>query len=112
MTEPVIVFTTSSDIEASVVIALLDSHGIQGFRVSGNANAILPMAVNPLGGQIRVAVPQGVAEDARRVIASHREDVGSRVVRQGHELPPASRVVCVQVSCPPACVITSRQDSS
>ena len=39
MTEPVIVFTTSSDIEASVVIALLDSHGIQGFRVSGNANA-------------------------------------------------------------------------
>ena len=81
MTGPVIVFTTSSDIEASVVIALLDSHGIQGFRISGNANAILPMAVNPLGGQIRVAVPDAEAEDARRVIASHREDVGSRVVR-------------------------------
>jgi ribonuclease III len=81
MTGPIIVFTTSSDIEASVVIALLDSHGIQSFRVSGNANAILPMAVNPLGGQIRVAVTEGEAEDARRVIASHREDVGSRVVR-------------------------------
>ena len=81
MTGPVIIFTTSSDIEASVVIALLDSHGIQSFRISGNANAILPMAVNPLGGQIRVAVPDGEAEDARRVIASHREDVGSRVVR-------------------------------
>jgi len=28
MNEPIVVFTTSSDIEASVVIALLDSHGI------------------------------------------------------------------------------------
>jgi len=81
MSEPVVVFTTSSDIEASIVIALLDSHGIEGFRVSGNANAILPMAVNPLGGQIRVAVPDGDAEEARRIIASHREDVGARVVR-------------------------------
>jgi len=81
MNEPIVVFTTSSDIEASVVIALLDSHGIQGFRASGNANAILPMAVNPLGGQIRVVVPQAEAEEALRVIASHREDVGARVVR-------------------------------
>jgi ribonuclease-3 len=81
MSEPVVVFTTSSDIEASIVIALLDSHGIEGFRVSGNANAILPMAVNPLGGQIRVAVQDGDAEEARRIITSHREDVGARVVR-------------------------------
>jgi ribonuclease-3 len=81
MNEPVVVFTTSSDIEASVVIALLDSHGIQGFRAIGNANAMFPLGVNPLGGQIRVAVPQAEAEDARRVIASHREDVGARVVR-------------------------------
>jgi ribonuclease III len=81
MTEPVVVFTTSSDIEASVVIALLDSHGIQSFRVTGNANALWPMAVNPLGGQIRVAVPDEEADEARRVIASHRENVGARVVR-------------------------------
>ena len=81
MNEPIVVFTTSSDIEASIVIALLDSHGIQGFRSSGNANAILPMAVNPLGGQIRVVVPESEAEEAQRIIASHREDVGARVVR-------------------------------
>ena len=81
MNEPVVVFATSSDIEASIVIALLDSHGIQGFRSSGNANAILPMAVNPLGGQIRVVVPEGEADEALRIIASHREDVGARVVR-------------------------------
>ena len=80
MGEPVVVFTTSSDIEASVVIALLDSHGIQSFRASGNTQAIWPMAINSLG-QIRVAVPESAADEARRVIESHREDVGSRVVR-------------------------------
>src|SRR5215204_194289 len=80
MSEPVVVFTTASAIEASVVMALLDSHGIHSFRASGNTQAIWPMAVNSLG-QIRVAVPESAADDARRIIESHREDVGSRVVR-------------------------------
>jgi ribonuclease-3 len=78
--EPVVVFTTSSDIEASVVMALLDSHGIESFRASGNTQTIWPMAVNMFG-EIRVAVPEMAAEDARRIIESHRENVGSRVVR-------------------------------
>jgi len=77
---PRVVFTTSSDIEASVVTALLDSHGIHSFRISGNPQAIWPMAVNALG-DIRIAVADEVAEEAERIIASHREDVGSRVVR-------------------------------
>jgi ribonuclease-3 len=80
MSEPVVVFRTSSDIEASVVIALLESHGLQTLRVSGNPQAILPMAVNALG-EIRVAVHEESAEDARRIIESHRDEVGSRVVR-------------------------------
>jgi ribonuclease III len=80
MNAPIVVFATSSDIEASVVIALLHSQGIESFRVSGNTHAIWPMAISALG-QIRIAVPQGSAEDARRIIDSHREDVGSRVVR-------------------------------
>jgi ribonuclease-3 len=78
--DPVIVFRTSSDIEASVVTALLDSHGIQTLRVSGNPQAILPMAVNALG-EIRLAVRRDQAEEAARVIASHRAEVGERVVR-------------------------------
>jgi ribonuclease-3 len=77
---PQVVFTTSSDIEASVVTALLDSHGIHSFRISGNPQAIWPMAVNALG-DIRIAVADEIAEEAERIIASHREDVGSRVVR-------------------------------
>src|SRR5258707_8914786 len=77
---PAIVFSTTSDIEASVVLALLDSHGISGFRITGNPQAILPMSVSPLG-EVRIAVPQDLAEEARRIIDSHREDVGARVVR-------------------------------
>ncbi len=77
---PVIVFSTTSDIEASVVLALLDSQGIAAFRISGNPQAILPMSVSPLG-EVRIAVPEDSAEEARRIIESHREDVGARVVR-------------------------------
>ena len=80
MSEPVVIFTTASDIEASVVMSLLDSHGIQSFRASGNTHRLWPMAVTPLG-PIRIAVPAAEADDARRIIDSHREDVGSRVVR-------------------------------
>jgi ribonuclease-3 len=78
--EPAIVFTTTSDIEASVVIGLLDSQGIACFRISGNPQAIWPMAVNALG-EIRIAVGAEVADEARRIIASHRADVGTRIVR-------------------------------
>jgi ribonuclease III len=80
MSEPVVVFRTTSNIEASVVTALLESQGIESLRVSGNPQAILPMTVNSLG-EIRIAVPDESAEDARRIIESHREEVGSRVVR-------------------------------
>src|SRR5262245_29403011 len=61
-------------------MALLDSHGIEAIRASGNAQGIWPMAVSALG-EIRVAVADSAAEDARRIIDSHRQDVGARVVR-------------------------------
>ena len=77
---PVVVFTTTSDIEASVVVALLDSRGIPSFRISGNPQAIWPMVVNALG-DIRIAVANDATEEAQQIIASHREAVGSRVVR-------------------------------
>jgi ribonuclease-3 len=77
---PRVVFSTTSDIEASVVTALLDSQGIASFRISGNPQAIWPLTVNALG-DIRIAVAEEIAEEAERIIASHREDVGSRVVR-------------------------------
>ena len=87
---PVVVFTTTSDIEASVVTALLDSQGIPAFRISGNPQALWPMTVNPLG-EIRIAVAEGEADDARRIIESHREDVGTRVVRLRDEFEGLQR---------------------
>ncbi len=80
MSEPVVVFVSSSEIEASVVMALLDSHGIDSFRATGSTHGIWPMAVNALG-QVRVAVADSLADEARRIIESHREDVGVRIVR-------------------------------
>jgi len=77
---PVVVFHTSSNIEASVVMALLDSHGIQSFRISGNPQAIWPMTVNAMG-QIQIAVASPEADEAQRVITSHRQEMGARLVR-------------------------------
>jgi ribonuclease-3 len=77
---PAVVFVTSSDIEASVVMALLDSQGIQSFRASGQTHSVWPMAVSSLG-EIRIAVADELAEEARRIIDSHRQDVGAKVVR-------------------------------
>ncbi len=79
--DPVVIFHTTSDIEARVVSALLDSRGIVSFRASGNPQAILPMTVNSLG-EIRIAVPSELAEEARALIESHRETAsGAKVVR-------------------------------
>jgi ribonuclease-3 len=80
MSAPVVVLRTTLDIEASVVIALLESHGIRSIRSSGNPQAILPMAVNALG-EIRVAVHAEHADEARRIIDGHRDEVGTRIVR-------------------------------
>jgi ribonuclease III len=77
---PTVVFVTSSDIEASVVMALLDSQGIPSFRASGNSHSVWPMAVSALG-EIRIAVAEDLADEARRIIESHRQDVGAKVVR-------------------------------
>jgi ribonuclease-3 len=90
MTVPVVVFTTTSDIEASVVTALLDSQGNTSYRISGNPQAILPMTVHALG-EIRIAVAEDDADPARRIIDSHREDVGTRVVRLRDEFEDLER---------------------
>ena len=71
-------------------MALLDSHGIASFRMSGNPQEIWPMALNPLG-DTRVAVAADAADEARRIIESHREDVGTRVVRLRDEFDELER---------------------
>ena len=74
-----VIFRTASAIEASIVQALLDSHGIESVRTSGPPAALFPFTVNPMG-ETRVSVREDDAEEAVRVIESHREQVGGGLV--------------------------------
>ena len=74
-----VIFRTASNIEASIVQALLDSHGIESVRTSGPPAGLFPFTVNPMG-ETRVSVREEEAEDAVRVIESHREQVGGGLV--------------------------------
>jgi len=77
----VVIFRTSSPIEASIVSALLDSRGIPSIRSSAAPNAIFPVAVSGQG-EVRIAVHASDADEARRIIESQRDEVGGgRVVR-------------------------------
>lgn len=71
-----VVFSTASDIEASVVQALLESEGIEARRISGPPPGVFAFAVNPLG-SFHVAVAAADAEAAARLLARHQERVGS-----------------------------------
>jgi ribonuclease-3 len=78
MSELVVIFRTGSNIEASVVQALLDSHGIETVRSSGLPTGLFPFMINPM--ELAVSVREDDAEEAMRVIASHREEVGGGLV--------------------------------
>ena len=79
MPDLTVVFRTASNIEASVVQALLDSHGIESVRTSGPPASLFPFTVNPMG-ETRVSVREDEAAEAIRIIDSHREEVGSGLV--------------------------------
>jgi ribonuclease-3 len=72
--EPVIIFRTQSDVEASIVRGLLEAHGIRSAASSDVPHSIFPLTVNGLG-EVRVSVGADDADEARRIIAWHREDV-------------------------------------
>jgi len=74
-----VIFRTQSDIEANVVEALLDSHGVPTLRTSGPISGLFPFSVNPMG-ETRISVRDEDAADAVRIIDSHREQVGGGIV--------------------------------
>ncbi len=79
MPDLAVVFRTASNIEASVVQALLDSHGVESVRTSGPPASLFPFTVNPMG-ETLVSVREDEADEARRIIESHREQVGAGLV--------------------------------
>jgi ribonuclease-3 len=84
----VVIFRTPSPIEADVVRGLLDAHGIPAIVTSDMARTPFPFSLN----ELRVTVSEASAEQAARLIASHREELGpARLVPFGSELEPLER---------------------
>jgi ribonuclease-3 len=86
-----VVFRTASEIEARVVRGLLETHGIASMASSDLPRSIFPMAVEALG-DIRISVRPEDADEAQRVIDSHRTEVtGARVVPLRNEFDALER---------------------
>ena len=81
----IIVLRTQSDIEASVVRGLLETHGIQALLASDVPHSVLPLAIDGLG-EVRLSVRADQAEAAARLIADYRDDVAARSGKIGDEL--------------------------
>jgi ribonuclease-3 len=80
MDELTVVFRSASDIEARVVRGLLESHGIASMLSSGLPRSIFPVAVDG-NADIRISVRPEDAEEAQRLIESHRTELpGGRVI--------------------------------
>lgn len=76
-----VIFRTRSDVEARIVRGLLESHGVPSVVGAQMMPSVFPMAVNPHG-EIGISVHPDDAEEAARIIESHRTGlVNGRIVR-------------------------------
>ena len=73
MNDLTVVFRSASDIEVRVVCGLLESHGIESLVSQGSPPSIFPVQVDGIA-EIRISVRADDAEEARRLIDSHRID--------------------------------------
>ncbi len=74
----IVVLRTQSDIEASVVKGLLESHGIESLLASDVPHAVFPLTINRLG-EVRVTVRGDQADEATRLIDDYRGEVSAQV---------------------------------
>ena len=68
MAELTVIFRTQSDIEASVVRGLLETHGIRTLLSSDVPHSVLPLTIDGLG-EVRLSVGFNDADAARQLIA-------------------------------------------
>lgn len=88
-----VIFRTHSDVEASIVRGLLDAHGIPAIVASDVPHSIFPLSVDGLG-EVRISVRDEDADDAQRVIASHRTELpNGKVVRLRDEFDGLQRAI-------------------
>jgi ribonuclease-3 len=67
-----VVFRTQSDIEASIVVGLLEAHGIMAAASSDLTHSVFPLSVDGLG-EVRISVPASQADAARGIIREQTE---------------------------------------
>jgi ribonuclease III len=89
----VVIFSSPSDIEAHVVRSLLEAHGILAFASSGMSRSVFPLSVDSAT-DIKIAVHASEADEARRIIESHRTELRSgEVVRLRDEFDSLQRAI-------------------
>ncbi len=88
----IVIFRTQSDVAASIVRGLLEAHGVPTVVASDLPHSIFPLAIDGLG-EVRISVHPDDAEEARRIIESHRRDVSNgHVVRLRDEFEALEQV--------------------
>jgi ribonuclease-3 len=89
----IVIFRTQSDVEARVVRGLLEAHGMPAVVSSDLPHSIFPLAINGLG-EVRLSVHPDDAEEALRIIQSHRTELpNGRVVRLRDEFEALEHAV-------------------
>ena len=73
-----VIFRTQSDIEASVVRGLLESHGIQTLLSSDLPHSVFPLTIDGLG-EVRLSVRANEAAHAQQLINDFRDEVSVQV---------------------------------
>jgi len=90
---PVVIFSTQSDVEATVVKGLLEAHGLPVMLSSRISRTVFPFTANELC-EVRIAVSALDVDEARRIIDSHRTELDSRkVVRLRDEFDSLQRAI-------------------
>ena len=73
-----VIFRTQSDIEASVVRGLLNTHGIETLLASDVPHSVFPLTINGLG-EVRVSVRAADADRAKQLIRDFSDEVSAQV---------------------------------
>ena len=90
----VVIFNTHSEIEARIVRGLLEAHGLMSVTASSGApHALWPVSIGGLA-EIRLSVHESEADEARRIIESHRTELpNGQVVRLRDEFESLQQAI-------------------
>jgi ribonuclease III len=93
VSEFVTIFRTHSQVEASVVRGLLEANGVMPLVSASPLRSVFPFTVSDIG-EVRIAVHPDEAEEAKRIIESHRTELTTgQLVRLRDEFEGLERAV-------------------